>query len=250
MIKLENEVAIVTGASRGIGAEIARKLALCGCRVAVNYNKSREKAEQLVDEIKQTGGTAIAVQADVTKTDEVNKMVESVTKELGNPGILVNNASSPIIAKKIAKTDWAEFQSTFNTAVQSAFNCCSAITPMMMKNRRGKIVNIVTQYSFGVPPTAMATYVTAKYALVGFSKCLAVELAPFGIQVNMVSPGFTETDLTSHIPESFKQSIVGQTPLKRHTQCSDTANAVLYLVSDLSNFQTGINIPVCGGNIM
>ena len=120
----------------------------------------------------------------------------------------------------------------------------------MMKRRRGKIVNIITQYSFGVKPTAMATYVTAKYALVGFSKCLAVELAPFGIQVNMVSPGFTETGLTSHIPESFKQSIAGQTPLKRNTQCADTANAVLYLVSDLSSFVTGVNLPVCGGNIM
>lgn len=250
MIKLENEVAVVTGAGRGIGAEIARKLAVCGCRVVVNYNKSKEKAEQLAAEIKQAGGIAIAVQADVTRPDEVGKMVETATKEFGNPSILVNNASSSIIAKKIAKTDWSEFQSTLNAAVQSTFNCCSAVTPMMMKNRRGKIVNIVTQYVFGVPPTAMATYITAKYALVGFSKCLAVELAPFGVQVNMVSPGFTETDLTSHIPESFKQSIVGQTPLKRHTQCADTANAVLYMVSDLSNFQTGINLPVCGGNIM
>lgn len=250
MINLENEVAIITGSSRGIGADIASKLAACRCRVVVNYNLNREKAEKVVAEIQQTGGTAIAIKADVTRADEVNSMVETTVKEFGNPTILINNASSSMVSKKIAKTDWNDFQSCFNMAIQSTFNCCNAITPAMMKSRRGKIVNIITQYSFGVPPTAMATYVTAKYALVGFSKCLAVELAPFGIQVNMVSPGFTETDLTSHIPDSFKQAIVGQTPLKKNAQCSDTSNAVLYLVSDLSSFITGINLPVCGGNIM
>lgn len=250
MINLENEIAVITGAGRGIGADIARKLATCRCKVVVNYSQNREKAENVVQEIRRAGGTAIAVQADVTRADEVSKMTDTATKEFGSPTILVNNASSSIISKKIAKTEWNDFQSCFSMAIQSAFNCCGAMTPAMMKSRRGKVINIVTQYSFGVPPTAMATYVTAKYALVGFSKCLAVELAPFGIQVNMVSPGFTETDLTSHIPESFKQSIAGQTPLKRNTQCADTANAVLYLVSDLSNFVTGINLPVCGGNIM
>ena len=250
MINLENEIAIVTGSGRGAGADIARKLAACRCRVIVNYNQSREKAENVVSEIQQAGGTAMAVKADVTRIDEVNKMVETTAKAFGNPTILINNASSSMISKKIAKTDWSDFQSCFNMAIQSAFNCCGAITPAMMKNRKGKIVNIITQYSFGVPPTAMATYVTAKYALVGFSKCLAVELAPFGIQVNMVSPGFTETDLTSHIPDSFKQSIAGQTPLKRNTQCADTANAVLYLVSDLASSVTGVNLPVCGGSIM
>lgn len=250
MINLENEIAVVTGAGRGIGADIARKFAACRCRVVVNYNQSREKAGNLVSEIQQSGGAAIAVKADVTRPDEVSAMVEIATKEFGAPTILVNNASSPMISKKIAKTPWDDFQSCFNMAIQSAFNCCGAITPAMIKSRRGKIINIITQYSFGVPPTAMATYVTAKYALVGFSKCLAVELAPFGIQVNMVSPGFTETDFTSHIPDSFKQSIAGQTPLKRNAQCADTANAALYLASDLSNFMTGVNLPVCGGNIM
>ncbi|MBI4383439.1 MAG: SDR family oxidoreductase [Nitrospinae bacterium] len=250
MIHLENEIAIVTGSSRGIGADIAKSLAANGCKVAVNYRQSEDKANAVVEEIRRAGGTAVSVKADVTDKDQVNRMAETVAGQFGHPTILVNNASSSMIAKKIAKTEWGEFESCFAMAVKSAFNCCGAVTPQMMKNRRGKIVNIVTQYSMGAPPIAMATYVTAKHALVGFSKSLAVELAPFGIQVNMVSPGFTETELVGHVPESFRQSIAGQTPLKRNALASDTSNAVLYLVSGLSNFVTGINLPVCGGNVM
>lgn len=250
MLNLENEIAIVTGASRGIGASIAKKLAEHGCQVIVNYNQSREKAEALAAEIQQAGGEAIAFKADVTQPEQVSQMVETAVKKFGHPSILINNASSPMIHKKIAKTDWDEFLSSFEMAVRSSHICCAAVTPMMRKSKKGKIVNVITQYAQGVPPLAMATYVTAKYALIGFSKSLAVELAPFGIQVNMVSPGLTETDLVSGLPDSFKQAIAQQTPMKRNTECDDISSAVLFLVSDLSNFITGVNLPVCGGNVM
>ncbi|MFQ5717651.1 MAG: SDR family NAD(P)-dependent oxidoreductase [Nitrospinales bacterium] len=250
MFNLENEIAVISGASRGIGAGIAGKLAQHGCKVIVNYCQSREKAEALVAEIQKSGGEAIPVKADVTQREQVDRMIEIAVKEFGPPTILINNASSPMIHKKIAKTEWAEFLACFETAVKSTHNCCNAVAPLMRKARRGKIVNIVTQYAQGVPPLAMAAYVTAKYALVGFSKSLAVEMAPFGIQVNMVSPGLTDTDLVSGLPDSFKQAIAQQTPLKRITECDDISNAVTFLVSDLADYITGVNLPVCGGNIM
>ena len=250
MFNLENEVAIITGASRGIGADIAKKLSKSGCKVVINYHQSREKAEALAVEIQQAGGKAIPFKADVTEPIQVNQMVETTVDKFGNPTILINNASSKMIHKKIAKTNWDEFLSCFEMTVKSSHICCASVTPMMRKNKKGKIVNILTQYIQGVPPFALATYVTAKYALAGFSKSLAVEMAPFGIQVNMVSPGLTETDLVSGLPESFKQVIAQQTPMKRNTECDDISNAVIFLVSDLSNFINGINLPVCGGNIM
>jgi 3-oxoacyl-[acyl-carrier protein] reductase len=250
MIRLDQEIAVVTGSSRGIGAHIAKTLAGAGCKVVVNYLNNKEKAEAVRDAIVAGGGAAIAVQADVSNAEAVRHLAEETLKAFGAPTLLVNNASAAIINKKIAKTEWGEFQSTFEIAVRSAYNCCQAVTPAMCKARKGKIVNIVTQYSLGTPPTAMATYVTAKYALVGFSKCLAVELAPFGIQVNMVSPGFTETDLTAHLPDHVKQAIAAQTPLKRNATCADVAQAVLFLASPLADFMTGINLPISGGNTM
>ena len=250
MIDLANEVAIVTGASRGIGAAIAKKLSAQRCKVIVNYNMSPEKAESVVAEIRQAGGQAIAFKADVTDESQVNAMVQAATSEFGSPTLLINNASSGMIHKKVTKTDWKDFQSCFEVAVKSAYNCSRAVIPSMTQNRRGRIVNIITQYSLGVPPLALATYITAKYALAGFSKSLAVELAPLGINVNMVSPGLTETDLVKGLPDSFKQAIAQQTPMKRNTETNDVANAVLFLVSDLAGYITGVNLPVCGGNIM
>ena len=250
MIDLASETAIVTGGSRGIGAEIAKTLGSRGCRVAVNYLQNKDKAEETVLAIEKAGGKAISYQADVTDTEQTKKMIDAVSSDLGQPLILVNNASSPIISKKLSKTEWSEFISCFESSVKSTFNCVSALAPLMRKQKRGKIINIVTQYSFNAPPIAMATYITSKYALVGLSKSLAVELAPFGIQVNMISPGLTETDLTNHLPEAFIQASAQSTPLKRNAVACDTANAALYLVSDLSSHLTGVNLPVCGGNVM
>ncbi|MDC1122015.1 SDR family oxidoreductase [Nitrospinaceae bacterium] len=250
MIRLENEIAIVTGASRGIGADIAEMLASVGCRVVINYLQNFEKGEALISKIREAGGTALAIQADVTRHDDAQKMLDRTIEEFGVPTILVNNVGPGIISKKLIKTDWADFETCINTGVKSAFNCSKIIGPLMMKNRKGHIINISSQYSFGIPPVAMSTYVTAKYALVGLSKCLAIELAPFGVNVNIISPGMTETDLVGHLPEGYKQAISEGTPLKRNTKCSDVSNAVLFLVSSPSSFITGINLPVCGGNVM
>ena len=250
MIDLANETALITGASRGIGAEIAKTFGMCGCKVAVNYLQNERAAEKTISAVEEVGGKALAFQADVREEEQVNRMVESVSTKLGQPTILINNASSPIISKKLGKTDWSEFILCFETAIKSAFNCASAISPLMRKQRRGKIINIISQYVFNVPPIAMATYITSKHALVGFSKSLAVELAPFGVQVNMISPGLTETDLTSHLSETIIQASAQSTLMKRNAQTSDTAGTALYLASDLSNHLTGVNIPVCGGNVM
>ncbi len=249
MFDLKNEVAIVTGSSRGIGAGIAKALASYGCAVAVNYLNSPEKAETVVAEIKNAGGNAKAFKADVSDPDSAQDLVDQTLGNLGIPTILINNAASPIIHKKIIKTDWSDFTSTFDMAVKATFNCCRSVMPHMKKNKRGKIVNVISQHIYGVPPFGMATYVTAKYALEGFSKCLATEVAP-NIQVNMVSPGLTETDLVSGLPDSYKENIAQQTLMKRNTELKDISNAILFLVSPFSDYLTGTNLPVCGGNVM
>ena len=138
MIDLANEVAIVTGASRGIGAAIAKKLSAQRCKVIVNYNMSPEKAESVVAEIRQAGGQAIAFKADVTDESQVNAMVQAATSEFGSPTLLINNASSGMIHKKVTKTDWKDFQSCFEVAVKSAYNCSRAVIPSMTQNRRGR----------------------------------------------------------------------------------------------------------------
>lgn len=245
-----NKVALVTGASRGIGAEVARVLAAKGYRVAVNYFKSEEAALRVVSEITGIGGRALPFRADVRDAEQVEQMTAAVAARLGPPTALVNGAIGEFSQTLFADLSWERFQDQLDYQVKAVAQVCRAIHPHMKNASAGAIVNILSQVTGGVPPPRMADYVTAKYALTGLSKALAAEWAEDGIRINMVSPSLIATDLTQHYPDRVFRMEAGRTPLKRLATVSDVAHAIAYLLSDEASFLTGVNLFVAGGQVM
>jgi 3-oxoacyl-[acyl-carrier protein] reductase len=170
---LTDRVALVTGASRGIGAVIAASLASHGAKVAVNYSRSAEAAESVVSSIREKGGQAQAYKADVAQSEAVGSMVEAVEQELGPVDILVHNASAPINFVSFAKTDWTSFEVHLDVGVRGGINCCKAVIPGMVERKYGRVINILTSILIGAPPAQWAPYVVAKMALWGLTKSLA-----------------------------------------------------------------------------
>jgi 3-oxoacyl-[acyl-carrier protein] reductase len=247
---LEQRVAIVTGASGGIGAEIARALARKGHRVAVNYYRHPDRAAAVVASIEQAGGAARSVQADVRDPASVEAMLQSVAEWSGPPTILINAAIGELEQRPFNELSWADFLAHLEYQVKAVFNLCQGAYPSMKAAGGGAVVNILSQVTAGPPPIHMAGYVTAKHALEGLSKALAAEWAGDGVRVNMVSPGLTRTELTEFQHERIFKMEAARTPLRRLATVEDIARAVVYLVSEESAFLTGINLFVTGGQVM
>jgi len=250
MNDLNKKTILITGASRGIGRAIALILAESGARVAVNYRQSAKEAADAVKEIKKRGGDAMAVKADVSKSSEVEKMVKEVIKKFGGIYALVNNASASLDYKKFTDIDWVDFQKHFEVQIHGAFNTVKAVLPHMLAKNKGVIVNIASEITFGDPGSDISGYAVAKYGLLGLTRTLAGELAKHKIRVNSVSPGLVDTDLVKKLPRIAKEIMAKQTPLGRLATPEDVAKAVRFLISDDSEFITGINLPVCGGSSM
>lgn len=250
MANLSGKVAVITGSSRGIGAECALELAKNGAKVVVNYCKNKDKAEDVKKKILDLKGTVEIFGADVRNIDEVLGLVKFTKEKFGTADILVNNAVASVNTKDFLNTKWEDFQGDIDVILKGAINCTQSFLPGMIEKKSGNIINIITYYAMNVPPAKLASYVTAKSALLGLSKALAAEYGSYGIKVNMVSPGLTATDLTAHLPERFKDIIAASTPLKRIAKPSDIAKAVSFLASGDADFITGCNIPVCGGIAM
>jgi|TARA_Y100000310_G_scaffold345408_1_gene464652 3-oxoacyl-[acyl-carrier protein] reductase len=246
MDTLFNKTIIVTGGSRGIGRAIALHLAGSGANVCVNYHVNRNEAENVVSEIKESGGKAIAVQADVANPYEVEQLVQKTSEEFGGIFGIVNNAGSEISHKQFIDTDWEEFEKHFQVQIKGIYNTVKAASPYMVEKKSGSIVNIASAYTFGAPPTRLAPYVTAKHAVIGLTRSLAVELSRYGIRVNAVSPGFTETDLTRDLPKIFHEAEAAKAPHGRLNTPDDIARVVALLMSDDSESKTGDNVPVLG----
>ncbi|WP_204486584.1 3-oxoacyl-[acyl-carrier-protein] reductase [Caldicoprobacter guelmensis] len=247
-MELEGKTALVTGASRGIGRAIALYLAELGAQVAVNYSSSEQRALEVVEAIQEKGGRAIAVKADVSNPQEVEAMFERVLEEFGDLDILVNNAgiTRDGLLIRMKQEDW---DAVLDTNLKGVYNCSKAAAKIMIKKRRGKIINISSVV--GVAGNAgQANYAAAKAGVIGFSKAIARELAPRNIQVNVVAPGFIETDMTAALPESVKQEMLKQIPLGRYGDPMDVAYVVGFLASDKSQYITGQVIHVDGGMIM
>ncbi len=245
---LRGKFALVTGASRGIGREIARLLCAQGAHVHVNYRTSERAAESLVAELTAAGGRASAVKADVTDKAQAERMIQEVAG-LGELDILVNNAGPKIVSTPFADLTWPAIEAAHAQIVGGVFHVTHAALPSL-KARRGRIVNVLTTAAFGRTAHNWLPYVMAKAAIFAMSKNLAQELGPHGVRVNMVSPSLTETDLTAEIPARIKQMMVSGTPLRRLATTHDVAGAVLFLASPLADFITGENLFVSGGETM
>ncbi|MGD2178627.1 MAG: 3-oxoacyl-[acyl-carrier-protein] reductase [Anaerolineae bacterium] len=247
-MNLNDNVAVVTGASRGIGRAIALELARRGARVAVNYNTSAEAASEVVNAIEAEGGQAIAVQADVGDFDQAAGLIESAVDTFGRIDILVNNAGTTRdqLLMLMREEDW---DAVLCTNLKGVFNCCKAAARLMMRQRSGRIVNI-SSVSGIAGQGGQTNYAASKAGIIGFTKSLAKELGPRNVTVNVVAPGFVLTDLTEDLSEDLKQQAIETTPLRRMGQPEEIAHAVAFLASDLASFITGEVLTVDGGLVM
>jgi|WP_308743400.1 3-oxoacyl-[acyl-carrier protein] reductase len=242
---LKNKVALVTGASRGIGRAIALTLAGYGAIVIINYCGSKEKAEEIVNQIKENGGTAIAYQADVADFEAVKTMFSDITKEYERIDILVNNAG---ITKDnlILKMSEEEFDAVINTNLKGVFNCLKQASRIMLKQKEGRIINI-SSISGVVGNPGQVNYCAAKAGVIGITKSLAKELGSRGITVNAVAPGYINTDMTAVLKDDLKEKVTELIPLKRLGEVEDIAETVAFLASDKASYITGQTIQVDGG---
>ncbi|MDN7244217.1 3-oxoacyl-[acyl-carrier-protein] reductase [Planococcus shenhongbingii] len=248
MTNLTGKTAIVTGASRGIGAEIARKLAKAGAKIVVNYSGSQEKAEAVAAEIQANGGEAIAVKANVSDSEAVKAMIDETMSQFGSIDILINNAgiTRDNLMMRMKDDEWDD---VINTNLKGVFICTKAVTRQMMKQRSGRIVNISS--IVGVMGNAgQANYVAAKAGVIGLTKTTARELASRGITANAVAPGFITTDMTDKLNEDIQKTMLSQIPLGRFGEAEEVAKAVLFLASDESSYMTGQTLHLDGGMVM
>jgi len=245
---LTGKVAVVTGSSRGLGRAIAVKLATLGAKVVVNFCSNREASEATLRLIEQSGGEAVAFQADVSVFDEAQGLVKKALEHFGRLDILVNNAGTTrdTLLVRMSEADW---DIVMNTNLKSVFACCKAAQRAMMKRRYGRIVNITS--IAGVAGNAGQTnYAASKAGMIGFTKSLAKEVGSRNITVNAVAPGYIPTDLSGQLPPELIAKGIDMTPLGHAGTPDDIANAVAFLVSDEAGFITGQILSVDGGLAM
>ncbi|AST92087.1 3-oxoacyl-[acyl-carrier-protein] reductase [Sutcliffiella cohnii] len=245
---LKGKTAIVTGASRGIGKAIAIDLAKEGANVIVNYSGSEAKANEVVDEIKSLGGSAIVYRANVANIDEVQSMVKEAVSQFGSVDILVNNAgiTRDNLIMRMKEDEWDD---VININLKGVFNSTKAVTRQMMKQRAGRIINIASVVGVSGNP-GQANYVAAKAGVIGLTKTTAKELASRNITVNAVAPGFITTDMTDKLPEEVRQEMLKLIPLSRFGEAKDISSVVKFLASDSSAYMTGQTLHVDGGMVM
>ncbi len=245
---LANKIALVTGASRGIGRAIAIELAREGADVVVNFNQSEEKAEEVAHAIETIGRRGLAIKADVSRTDQIEAMRKQVLKEFGGVQVLVNNAGVHHHLKswEIDETEWRR---VLGVNIGGVFLCSRMFSPEMRENKWGRIINISSIIAF-TGTDHEAHYGASKSAVVGLTKSLALELAPYNITVNAIAPGWIETDMTATATVEEKKKALELIPLRRMGEPEDIAHAAVFLASERASFITGQTIHVNGGEVM
>jgi 3-oxoacyl-[acyl-carrier protein] reductase len=243
---LEGKVAVVTGASRGIGRAIAEELAAEGARVIVNFRSGAAAADEVVSAIVDRGGAAVALQADVSDFAAAEGLIKTAIETYGAVDILVNNAGTTRDTLLLSMKE-EEWDAVLTTNLKSVFNTCKAVTrPMVRRKQGGRIINI-SSVSGIVGQPGQANYAASKAGIIGFSKSLAKELGSRNITVNVVAPGFVTTDLTSSLPEDLVKQTLAFTPLGRWGEAREIAHAVVFLASDNASYITGAVLQVDGG---
>ncbi|NET54256.1 MAG: 3-oxoacyl-[acyl-carrier-protein] reductase [Merismopedia sp. SIO2A8] len=243
---LVDKVAVVTGASRGIGRATALALAAEGATVVVNYSRSSQAANDVVSQIESLGGTAIALQADVSQSEQVDAFFKSVVEKLGRIDILINNAgiTRDTLLMRMKQDDW---QSVIDLNLTGVFLCIKAVTKLMLKQRSGRIINVASVVGLMGNP-GQANYSAAKAGVIGLTKTVAKELASRGVTVNAVAPGFIATDMTDNLP---KDDILKYIPLGRLGTTDEVAGVIRFLAAAPSAaYITGQTFNVDGGMVM
>ena len=245
---LKGKNVIVTGATRGIGKEIALTLAQNGANIAMNYRNLNSEVEDLINEIKSFGVDALAIKCDVSSTNEVENFVKEVKAHYNTIDVLVNNAG---ITKDglILRMKEEDFDDVLDVNLKGTFNTTKSISSIMVRQKYGKIINISSVV--GIAGNAgQCNYAASKAGVIGFSKSVARELASRNINVNVVAPGYINTDMTKNLPDKVKEEIIKSIPMKKIGNPKEVANLVLFLSSNLSDYITGQVINVDGGMVM
>lgn len=239
---------LITGASRGIGAETARLFAANGDRVFVNYNRSENAALSLCRELRESGYTAAAVQADVSKPEDVRRMFDFIQSECAGIDVLVNNAgiAQTKLFTEITDNDWGNM---IATNLSGAFYCCRAALPYMIRNHSGRIINISSMWG-QTGGSCEVHYSAAKAGIIGLTKALAKEEGPSGITVNCIAPGVIKTDMTSNLTDQDFSALIDETPTETIGTPEDIARIIFFLAEEASSFITGQVIAVNGGIVI
>lgn len=245
---MQDKVAIVTGASRGIGRAIALELAEKGANIVVNYANNTDKAQEVVREIEQMGRKSVCLKADIRDEKQMKEMVKEVIQTFGSVDILVNNAGVTN-DNLIMRMKEEAFDEVIDTNLKGVFNCTKAVSRQMMKQKEGKIINVAS--IVGVSGNAgQANYVAAKAGVIGLTKTTALEFASRNILVNAVAPGFITTEMTDVLTDEQKESMLNMIPLKKLGKAEDVAKVVRFLASDDANYITGQTLHIDGGMVM
>ncbi len=242
-MRFHNQVALITGAARGIGAAIAKKLYSEGCRIVV-LDINEAAAQECVRSIDPTGERSLALSCDISSQESVRHALEKSIERFETVDILVNNAgiTNDAIFHKMSLEQW---QSVINVNLTGTFLMTSAVVPCMREKQYGRIINISSTSAYG--NVGQANYSAAKAGMIGLTKTLARELGRFNITVNAIEPGVIETDMLKSVPQAIKDGWLSGMPIKRMGLPEDIANAVCFFASDESSFVTGVELPVCGG---
>ena len=249
-IPWQEMVVIVTGAGRGIGAGVARSLGTRKAHVVVNYLSDSHSAEQVAEDIRTKGGEAVTVPADVGTSDGIRTLFQGAMDHFGHVDGIVNNASPSIQLQSFMECAFEDVLRYHAVYVRSTLELTQLAVPGMREREFGRIVNVLTAGLLGKPPPEYAIYLSAKGALWGLSKAMAVDLGRWGITVNMVSPSTVITDQWADLSETRQRALSMRVPLQRLAQPDDVANAVLFLLGEEGKFLNGVNIPLTGGEMM